>query len=233
MNKHTYYLSTYIRRCIHFPFDTISFQVELLNADVIEVASIAIIQILYVIELTQYLFDIYIVFLLADITPRFGAGLGADTPSEKSKFLIRIISLISVPITKKDCIKKIDIDFEEYTYLYVLVIRNSILKNLFAFFNWLESISMVWLSQTYFFEKTDWFLPLFHDLEPTPAILIPKPATCMPEQRTVNLRDSDDPTLYYYPSCTRVDRCGGCCLHDLLSCQPKTIEHLNFSVWLK
>jgi len=27
-----------------------------------------------------------------------------------------------------------------------------------------------------------------------------------------------------YPACTRLDRCGGCCSHPLLSCQPSTVE---------
>lgn len=62
------------------------------------------------------------------------------------------------------------------------------------------------------------------------STLIPTSAKCQPELRTVSLRDSNDPTLYYIPSCTRVDRCGGCCSHDLLSCQPITIEFLNFTV---
>ncbi|XP_065217265.1 vascular endothelial growth factor A isoform X2 [Planococcus citri] len=58
----------------------------------------------------------------------------------------------------------------------------------------------------------------------------PKPANCQPELRTVNLRDVEDPTLFYFPSCTRVDRCGGCCSHDLLSCQPTNMDYKNFSV---
>ncbi|KAK7576388.1 hypothetical protein V9T40_012674 [Parthenolecanium corni] len=61
-------------------------------------------------------------------------------------------------------------------------------------------------------------------------VLIPKFAGCNPEQRTVNLRDTDDPTLFYYPSCTRVDRCGGCCSHELLTCQPKTKQYINYTV---
>lgn len=62
------------------------------------------------------------------------------------------------------------------------------------------------------------------------AATTPKSAGCSPENRSVNLKDTDDPSLYYYPACTRVNRCGGCCGHDLLSCQPTKVEILNFEV---
>lgn len=62
------------------------------------------------------------------------------------------------------------------------------------------------------------------------APLIPKPAGCSVEVQTISLKDTDDSSLYYYPPCTRVNRCGGCCAHDLLACQPTKIESLNFEV---
>lgn len=63
------------------------------------------------------------------------------------------------------------------------------------------------------------------------AILTPIPAGCRPENQTVKLRTSDDVTLYHFPSCTRVERCGGCCTKDdLLSCQPTESDLLNFRV---
>ncbi|XP_026812855.1 uncharacterized protein LOC113553629 [Rhopalosiphum maidis] len=62
------------------------------------------------------------------------------------------------------------------------------------------------------------------------AAFIPKPATCTIESQTISLKDTDDRSLYYFPSCTRVDRCGGCCSHDLLACQPTKIETLHFEV---
>ena len=51
------------------------------------------------------------------------------------------------------------------------------------------------------------------------------PAVCKPELRTVpitlvNLTSSS----YMFPSCTRVEQCGGCCSHPLLSCQPTQTE---------
>ncbi|PSN35921.1 hypothetical protein C0J52_07155 [Blattella germanica] len=60
--------------------------------------------------------------------------------------------------------------------------------------------------------------------------VVPKPASCKPELVTVPLHNSDDKSVLYYPSCTRVERCGGCCSHDLLSCQPTATELLNYQV---
>ncbi|XP_071452503.1 uncharacterized protein [Hetaerina americana] len=64
------------------------------------------------------------------------------------------------------------------------------------------------------------------------AVTNPKPAGCTPELHSVSLipDSSSDPTLFYYPTCTRVERCGGCCSHDLLSCQPTQTETINFQV---
>ncbi|XP_073999194.1 PDGF- and VEGF-related factor 1 [Rhodnius prolixus] len=46
-------------------------------------------------------------------------------------------------------------------------------------------------------------------------------ARCMPEKQVVRLGAPADPNLHYSPSCTRIERCGGCCTQDaLLSCQP-------------
>lgn len=63
------------------------------------------------------------------------------------------------------------------------------------------------------------------------AASIPKSASCSTGSQTISLKDTDDRSLYYYPSCTRVDRCGGCsCGHDLLACQPTKIETLHLEV---
>ena len=58
----------------------------------------------------------------------------------------------------------------------------------------------------------------------------PTPARCMPELQPVSLKVETDPSTIYYPSCTRVKRCGGCCSHSLLSCQPTASEFRNFEV---
>lgn len=70
----------------------------------------------------------------------------------------------------------------------------------------------------------------FFFLSQTEAALTPKAAGCTVELQTISLKDTDDPSLYYYPPCTRVNRCGGCCAHDLLACQPTKSETLNFEV---
>merc|ERR1712142_1432737 len=40
------------------------------------------------------------------------------------------------------------------------------------------------------------------------------------------------PGEYLYPSCTRVQRCSGCCSHPLLSCQPSHTRLLQLDVIL-
>lgn len=62
------------------------------------------------------------------------------------------------------------------------------------------------------------------------ALVHAKMANCMPELRTVPLQLEEDSTAYYIPSCTRVERCGGCCVHPLLSCQPTDLEILQVQV---
>jgi len=60
----------------------------------------------------------------------------------------------------------------------------------------------------------------------------PKPAACIPELSIVSLRPENetDPTMVFFPSCTRVRRCGGCCSHKLLSCQPTEVQSHAFEV---
>ena len=63
-----------------------------------------------------------------------------------------------------------------------------------------------------------------------PSVEMAKGAECMPELQTVNIVSTDDPTILYIPQCTRIERCGGCCKHDLLSCQPTKIDNVPFKV---
>lgn len=65
------------------------------------------------------------------------------------------------------------------------------------------------------------------------AVLIPKSAGCTVELQTISLKDTDDRSYYYYPSCTKVNRCVGCCAHDLLACQPTKKEELHFQVMVQ
>ncbi|KAK2716388.1 hypothetical protein QYM36_010821 [Artemia franciscana] len=46
------------------------------------------------------------------------------------------------------------------------------------------------------------------------------PANCKPELHTVSLVESLSPSVYYWPTCTRIERCGGCCNSELLVCEP-------------
>ncbi|KAK9872171.1 hypothetical protein WA026_016224 [Henosepilachna vigintioctopunctata] len=62
------------------------------------------------------------------------------------------------------------------------------------------------------------------------AAIRPKPASCIPELQTVKLVTSEDASVLYIPECTRIERCGGCCSHHLLSCQPTEKQEVTFSV---
>uniref|UniRef100_T1JHN3 Platelet-derived growth factor (PDGF) family profile domain-containing protein n=1 Tax=Strigamia maritima TaxID=126957 RepID=T1JHN3_STRMM len=55
-------------------------------------------------------------------------------------------------------------------------------------------------------------------------------AQCEPQLTPVVLDKSSDPSVIYFPSCTRVERCGGCCMHDLLACEPTKTEVLQVKV---
>lgn len=64
----------------------------------------------------------------------------------------------------------------------------------------------------------------------------PTPANCLPEMTVVPLKledenESRDPTIVIFPSCTRVNRCGGCCNNNLLSCQPVATQQITFEVY--
>ncbi|XP_076641231.1 PDGF- and VEGF-related factor 1 isoform X2 [Halictus rubicundus] len=58
----------------------------------------------------------------------------------------------------------------------------------------------------------------------------PIPARCSPELQPVSLKIEEDPSTLYFPSCTRIKRCGGCCTHAGLSCQPVASNFRNFEV---
>merc|ERR1712142_801050 len=61
----------------------------------------------------------------------------------------------------------------------------------------------------------------FEDPKPEMAM----PAVCKPELTTVPITLANLTTSsYMFPSCTRVEQCGGCCSHPLLSCQPTQTE---------
>jgi len=57
------------------------------------------------------------------------------------------------------------------------------------------------------------------------------PAACLPELTTVPIHlDNITAGSIVLPDCTRVERCGGCCSHPLLSCQATEVEDLAMEV---
>ena len=58
------------------------------------------------------------------------------------------------------------------------------------------------------------------------------PASCKPQSSVVNIELERElgPGEYLYPSCTRLQRCSGCCSHPLLSCQPTLTNILQLDV---
>ncbi|XP_074096972.1 PDGF- and VEGF-related factor 1 isoform X2 [Cotesia typhae] len=58
-----------------------------------------------------------------------------------------------------------------------------------------------------------------------------RPAACTPALQVVPLTlRVEDPAAIYFPPCTRVKRCGGCCNHRLLSCQPTEVRLVNYEI---
>lgn len=57
-------------------------------------------------------------------------------------------------------------------------------------------------------------------------------ANCKPELQTISLRDTNDPTLIYYPTCVRLEKCGGCCNHELLHCEAIKSSPVNVTIMM-
>ena len=55
-------------------------------------------------------------------------------------------------------------------------------------------------------------------------------AVCKPSLTVVPTYEPNDPSIFFFPRCTRVNRCGGCCGSQLLSCEAKETETQNFEV---
>ncbi|XP_065364934.1 uncharacterized protein Pvf1 isoform X3 [Calliphora vicina] len=62
------------------------------------------------------------------------------------------------------------------------------------------------------------------------AVIRAKAANCIPENTVVDLTPIN-PKNNYFPRCTRVKRCGGCCSTQWMSCQPTKSEIVNFQVY--
>ncbi|XP_037087163.1 vascular endothelial growth factor C-like [Pollicipes pollicipes] len=55
-------------------------------------------------------------------------------------------------------------------------------------------------------------------------------ALCQPELTTVPVMEDKGPNTIFWPSCTRVERCGGCCSHELLACKPTASKTIHVQV---
>ncbi|XP_073833633.1 PDGF- and VEGF-related factor 1 isoform X3 [Musca autumnalis] len=62
------------------------------------------------------------------------------------------------------------------------------------------------------------------------SVVRAKAATCIPEPTVVDLTPIN-PKNNYFPRCTRVKRCGGCCSTPWMSCQPTKTEIVNYQVY--
>ncbi|XP_046802030.1 uncharacterized protein LOC111675245 isoform X1 [Lucilia cuprina] len=62
------------------------------------------------------------------------------------------------------------------------------------------------------------------------AVIRAKAANCIPENTVVDLTPIN-PKSNYFPRCTRVKRCGGCCSTQWMSCQATKTEIVNFQVY--
>ena len=58
-------------------------------------------------------------------------------------------------------------------------------------------------------------------------------AACKPELRTVSLDLPVEANTLFYPTCVRLEQCGGCCYGPLLICRPKVTKAilLKVRVW--
>lgn len=83
---------------------------------------------------------------------------------------------------------------------------------------------------TVFYEYKSYYLSCLMFIITLGSTEMAKAAGCSPELQTVSLRNSSDPTILYLPQCTKVERCSGCCSHNLLSCQPTQTEILTYKV---
>jgi len=95
---------------------------------------------------------------------------------------------------------------------------------------YLQTIQRIYLKQSYILPIDQYTRKsgikvrnFFRDTKPEMAM----PAACIPQLTTVPIHlDQLPPGSFIFPTCTRVERCGGCCSHPLLSCQPTETEQV-------
>lgn len=59
---------------------------------------------------------------------------------------------------------------------------------------------------------------------------IATPDVCEPRLSSVKIPPDNDPRVMYWPTCTKLEQCGGCCGADLLECAPTTTETVTVQV---
>ncbi|KAK0166962.1 hypothetical protein PV327_004425 [Microctonus hyperodae] len=68
--------------------------------------------------------------------------------------------------------------------------------------------------------------------ERSSTVIETKPAKCKPIITVVPFRNENTaPSVSYWPSCTHIDRCDGCCNTEFWSCQPVNKTSLNHKVF--
>ncbi|BFZ14833.1 hypothetical protein BsWGS_17872 [Bradybaena similaris] len=58
-----------------------------------------------------------------------------------------------------------------------------------------------------------------------------QPDDCSPRDTTVRLTfDNTNPNIVFFPRCTKIERCGGCCASPHLECVPSYTERVSYKV---
>lgn len=55
-------------------------------------------------------------------------------------------------------------------------------------------------------------------------------ANCKPELTTVALDLPEEPNAIFFPTCVRIEQCGGCCYGPLLTCRPTITKVVRLKV---
>jgi len=53
---------------------------------------------------------------------------------------------------------------------------------------------------------------------------------CEPILRSVVIPPDSNPRVMFWPTCVRLEQCGGCCGHDSMECVPTQIEQVTVEV---
>eukprot|EP00092_Neocalanus_flemingeri_P018977 GFUD01020562.1.p1 GENE.GFUD01020562.1~~GFUD01020562.1.p1 ORF type:complete len:279 (+),score=78.77 GFUD01020562.1:92-928(+) len=97
---------------------------------------------------------------------------------------------------------------------------------------YLRSIQKIYLKQSFLLPMSNYVMQegigLRNAFSDEPQLLLPEmamPAACTPELTTVPIQlENLTAGSFIFPTCTRIEQCGGCCSHPLLSCQPTQTE---------